>query len=116
MAPTNTGVVWCAAFVIWSWQRGAALTAKSAGLWDAFGCVSAEDVRHMQSRVVQFDAYAELTAEQLRAPEVAPCKVSFAKWLVGASSAYAARAGRMAAPIRPAEDEEADGSAGLVCL
>ena len=39
-----------------AWKRGAALTAPLEGLWHHKDPVTAEDARHMQSRVIQFDA------------------------------------------------------------
>jgi hypothetical protein len=70
------------------WRRGVVMTAKADGLWDRLGQVTAEDVRHMQSRVVQFTAVAQLPSESLR--QVSPCATSWARWLCETASAAAA--------------------------
>ncbi|CAE7522337.1 F52C9.6 [Symbiodinium sp. CCMP2592] len=50
------------------WTRGAALTAPLEGLWDATSPVSREDVRHMQSRVIQFDAHVAINGALKKVP------------------------------------------------
>ena len=70
------------------WKRGAAMTAKEYGLWEPIGLVSREDIRHMQSRVMQFRATVSMPHEDLA--EVPNCAHSFARWLVVDSAAYAA--------------------------
>lgn len=61
------------------WIHGAAFTGKEEGLWDATPKVSAEDVRHMQSRVVQFRVTASFPRG---APGDRPrCKHHLAKWI-----------------------------------
>jgi hypothetical protein len=71
------------------WTRGVVITAKAEGLWERQGCVSHEDLRHMQSRVHQFTAAAQLPQDSLR--HVSPCPSSFARWLITASQDAAAR-------------------------
>jgi len=71
------------------WNRGAAITCKLQGLWNPQGCVGAEDVRHMQSRVEQFEAQCPVPPQDMKI--VPSCKVSFAKWLTSASASFAAR-------------------------
>ena len=81
------------------WKRGAAMTAKEAGLWEPFGMVSREDVRHMQSRVLQFTATGALQEEDLAS--VPNCAESFARWLLADSCAYAAQPPARVAPPLP---------------
>ena len=38
------------------YQKGAAMTAKEEGLWDPYGSISREEIRHMQARVEIFRA------------------------------------------------------------
>ncbi len=72
------------------WQRGLVMTAKCEGLWvSSNGVVSPEDIRHMQSRVHQFHAMAQLPTEALRA--VPPCPEGFSRWLLLGSAEAAAR-------------------------
>ena len=78
------------------WKRGAAMTAKEAGLWEPLGMVSREDVRHMQSRVLQFNATGTLAEEDMAS--VPNCDESFARWLIVDSCAYAAQPPRRVAP------------------
>jgi hypothetical protein len=69
------------------WQRGVVITAKADGIWDRISPVTAEDIRHMQSRVHQFCATAQL--QQLR--EVPACPEGFSSWLVHGSARAAVR-------------------------
>ena len=94
------------------WKRGVVFTAKSEGLWDCVGKATAEDVRHMQSRVEVFEARAVLRTEELR--RTPTCKNSFGKWLVEKSAAYAARSLPLAPG--PAADQEDGAHAGLIFL
>jgi len=77
------------------WKAGAVITAKYDGLWMPTGVVTAEDIRHMQSRVWQFTATEQISA---RLEDLPMCKESFCQWLVRDAAAFAARA-RPAAPI-----------------
>ena len=87
------------------WARGAALTAKAEGLWTLRGPVSAEDVRHVQNRVWQFDASSALPDDSLKA--VPKCKVSFCEWLLVSSERFAGRPVRVALQI-PEDAEPVD--------
>lgn len=60
-----------------AWHRGAVMTAKEEGLWTPQHNVTAEDIRHMQSRVVQFRVLAKLPALQ----DTSPCPVHMAQWI-----------------------------------
>ncbi|CAK0798497.1 unnamed protein product [Prorocentrum cordatum] len=60
------------------WNRGAAMTAKEAGLWEPKGAVSAEDVRHMQSRVQVFPARV-LPKTTMR--DACPCPGCMRRWI-----------------------------------
>ena len=72
-----------------AWKKGAAITAKFEGLWEPSARVSAEDVRHMKSRVEQFEAHAKVPEAAMRV--VSPCPTAFCKWLLTRSSAFASR-------------------------
>ena len=90
------------------WERGAACTANAEGLWDCMGKVSAEGVRHMQSRARQFEALAPLPQETLCT--VPKCRGSFRKWLVDASACFATRSIPVTLPAaQHPELEAADG-------
>ena len=98
------------------WSRGAAMTAKDTGLWEPFGLVTREDIRHMQARVVQFRATTSMEESALRV--VPNCAESFARWILADSVAYASQAPQSLAPaIRGAalpllpEDPEAGAEA-----
>ena len=95
------------------WARGAAITAKAEGLWEPQSNVSAEDVRHMQSRVEQFVATEQLPRDILK--DVPMCKESWAWWVVTRSAAFAARAAPRALPfVEPAADEAEDSARGQI--
>jgi hypothetical protein len=59
------------------WLRGAVATAKAKGLWDAYGEVSEEDIRHMQSRFEQFLCHATLPSLK----DTDPCAVHMCRWI-----------------------------------
>ena len=46
------------------WNHPALMTAKEVGLWTPMGVVTAEDIRHMQSRVIQFHTTREYLPEE----------------------------------------------------
>ena len=106
-----------------AWSKGAAITAKLEGLWEPNMCVSAEDVRHMQSRVEQFEAHAQVPTTDMR--EVPKCRTSFCRWLLSRSTAFALRrapsvgqapdAALQVGPLPVQEDrkEPVEGLAGL---
>jgi hypothetical protein len=77
------------------------ITAKDDGLWSLMEGVSAEDVRHMQSRVEQFTATEKLSTQDL--VDVPLCKESWAKWVVSGAAAFSARS-VPAQPILPVAD------------
>ena len=70
-----------------AWKRGAVMTAKEDGLWDAWGEVTPEDVRHMQSRHIVFRASASLP--NMRG--VAECAPHMCAWIKTFSDAFDAR-------------------------
>ena len=53
------------------------MTAKEDGLWQPMGIVSSEDVRRMQSRVVQFTARCVIPMADF--VQVPTCKESWAR-------------------------------------
>ena len=59
------------------------------GSWQIQGCVSPEGVRHMQSRVIQFNALERITGEP---GEVPHCPQSWCRWVLSTSASYAAAA------------------------
>lgn len=80
------------------WNRGAVITAKANGLWEpnpAQG-VSEEDVKHMQSRVLQFQCVAQLQ----RLDWVDPCPCCMARWIFEEANAADA-ASALGPPLLP---------------
>lgn len=68
------------------WRRGAVVTAPLEGLWDAWGEVTAEDVRHMRNRFEEFPCYAKI--EKLQ--DSGSCAIHMCNWIVaGAAEADA---------------------------
>lgn len=66
------------------WQQGCVLTAKAEGLWQPLGCVSQEDIRHMQSRVTVFPINSQVP--NLR--DIDPCPVCLCKWVTSGAAAH----------------------------
>ena len=77
------------------WRKGAAMTAKEEGLWDALPSlpgltpVTREDIRHMQSRVEQFHATVPVPPGSLAA--IPDCKETWCRWLVADAATFATR-------------------------
>ena len=69
------------------WRRGAIMTAKEEGLWNVWGEVTAEDVRHMQSRHVVFRATKKLPSMR----GVEECAPHMCAWIKALASAFDAR-------------------------
>ena len=65
------------------WRRGAVVTAKEEGLWTPSRDVSAEDVRHLQSRFQVFRVSVQVPC--LRA--TSPCAIHMARWICDAAMA-----------------------------
>ena len=74
--------------VDFEWHRGAVVTAKEEGLWIPTRAVTAEDIRHMQSRFEVFRLVAQVP--ELRGIE--PCQIHLARWVRDAAAAYDAQA------------------------
>ena len=87
-----------------TWRRGAAMTAKAEGLWQQVGSVAMEDIRHMQSRVIQFSAHHVIPTESFQ--QVPMCRESWARWLVIDSAAFAARPALRPPSTLPIVDDE----------
>jgi hypothetical protein len=87
------------------WRRGAVVTAKEVDLWQPFGSVSAEDVRHMQSRVHVFHCTAAVPQLQ----QVEPCDVHLALWVqresAAADTAAALQSARMAVRLHNSSEK-----------
>ena len=66
------------------WQQGCVLTAKAEGLWQPLGCVSQEDIRHMQSRVIVFPINSQVP--NLR--DIDPCPVCLCKCVTSGAAAH----------------------------
>lgn len=73
--------------VDFEWRCGAVVTAKEEGLWTPTRDVSAEDIRHMQSRFELFRVSAQVPC--LRATD--PCAIHMARWIRNAAMASDAR-------------------------
>ena len=74
--------------VDFEWRRGAIWTAKADGLWTPEGNVTAEDVKHIQSRVDQHLVTA--TVKTLKA--TAPCSIHMSQWIRDRAAAHDAKA------------------------
>ena len=70
-----------------TWNRGAVMTAKADGLWESRGAVTAEDVRHMQSRHLVFRAEAELPSMR----GVQQCAPHMCMWIKDSAARFDAR-------------------------
>ena len=70
------------------WTRGAAMTAPLRGLREAVEPVTMEDVRHMQSRVIQFEAHEPIQSPLQAVPH---CAETWCRYVVEGAAAYAAR-------------------------
>ena len=70
--------------VDFQWRQGCLMTAKAEGLWQPMGCVSAEDIRHMQSRVNIFTANQQVPS--LR--DIEPCDVCMASWICAGAARH----------------------------
>ena len=78
------------------WRRGCVVTSPEEGLWDHFGKVSKEDVKHMKNRFEAFRCLATVA----NCADVDPCAAHMCKWLVqGAQAADAAVALRSSLPV-----------------
>ena len=85
------------------WTRGAALTAPLDGLWDVVAPVTHEDVRHMQSRVIQLDAHVSIVGALQPIPH---CAESWCWFVMQGSATYVSRMPRQvpAEPVLPIDD------------
>jgi len=80
-------------------HRGCAMTSLEDGLWEPRPGVSREEIRHFQSRVLEFHATYSIPEEDF---ETAPmCPESWCRWLLVDSLAYAQRSGPEVALSRP---------------
>jgi len=64
--------------VDFAWNRGAVFTGKEEGLWRPRGCITPEDVRHMQSRVDIFKCGGRICRRPGGVPQ---CAHHLAKWV-----------------------------------
>jgi hypothetical protein len=71
------------------WTKGAVMTAKADGLWDVMRGVDREDIRHMQSRVEQFEVGH--TIQRKNFVHVPTCAESFCWWVLHDGAKFAAR-------------------------
>ena len=84
------------------WRRGVVFIAKEEGLWLPTSKVSAEDVRHLQNRVVQFRFTHTITA--LR--EVESCASCMARWILQFSERAASGSVQRPLPVPEERDQE----------
>ena len=87
------------------WTRGLAITCAYEGLWTPNGPVTPEDIRHMQTRVVQFNALTPITGELQAVPL---CPETFCMWVSMSSALFAARMHRDPGLPNAEDAEEAD--------
>ena len=69
------------------WCRGAAVTAPEEDLWNPWGTVTAEHVRHMKNRFAQFRCTAVINILK----DMEPCAVHMCRWIVEGAAAADAR-------------------------
>ena len=104
--------------VDFEWRHGAAVTAPQEGLWDAWGEVTPEDVRHMRNRFEQFVCHAVI--KSLKDSDA--CAVHMCQWIVdGAAEADAREVLQAVVPSAPgfargSEHEEQQELLGLSAL
>ena len=67
-----------------AWQRGAVMTAKEEGLWTPYGRVTAEDVKHMQSRVEIFRCVQQVSGMKF----TDSCAHCMCRWIVDGAAAF----------------------------
>lgn len=98
------------------WKQGAVFTNKEEGLWCTTERVSAEDVRHIKSRVEIFRFTHQLFPPGAAPPRgsVPQCRHHLAKWLVLAATAFDAAQGLMQLP--PAASQSDAGHATVESL
>ena len=106
---------WSDGNVDFKWNRGVIFTNKLEGLWAPMGKVSAEDVRHMQSRVEMFTFSHDFvqTGCPATGDGVPECRRCFAKWIVDACAQFDASQGLQGEPALPPSDASAVLDLGL---
>ena len=85
------------------WTKGAALTAPLQNLWTPTRSCPPEAVRHMQSRVQQFDALVPLASELKDLPL---CPETWASWLVSKATSFASKRAAQICAQKPIDDED----------
>ena len=93
------------------WQYGAAITAKLAGLWEPTNVVSAEDIKHFQTRVYQFNVLVPIRGDLKDTPL---CAASWCQWVVKDASAFANRRSSIVRAVVDQVDEDVDPTSGKV--
>ena len=86
------------------WNRGVIFTNKVEGLWDPVRGVSAEDIRHMQSRVEMFNfthQFVRPCSATGHCDAVPECRYCFAKWIVEACADFDAKQVVQMHPVLP---------------
>ena len=78
------------------WRRGCIMTAKAKDLWKPCGTVSAEDVQHMQSRVLMFSCDVQVP----KLKDTVPCARCMCRWMRDAAAAHDAQR-VLQAPLLP---------------
>ena len=80
------------------------MTAKEVGLWEPWGAVDAEDVRHMMSRLHIFTCRAKVT----KLKDVCLCGMCCCRWIVAGAAEYDAQQLReqmpQPGPLPPPQD------------
>ena len=74
-----------------TWKRGVIMTAKSNGLWDPTGNVTAEEIDHMKARVEIFPATHVVGTKPDDFTPSPACPKPWCRWVVMDSLAYASR-------------------------
>ena len=90
------------------WQHGAAITAKLEGLWEPTTVVSAEDIKHFQSRVFQFKVLVPIRGALKDTPL---CAASWCRWVVSDALAFG---NRRSSPVNAVSDHPSDPAGAVV--
>ena len=92
----------------WRWQRGVVFTNKAEDLWRTTANVTAEDIRHIQSRVecFRFTHRVVPAGARPRRGNVLACPLCMAKWIVAGAAEH--DAGQIVAVMPPASSSGDD--------
>ena len=95
------------------WRRGAVVTAPDEGLWEPWGGVTAEDVRHMRNRFEPFRCHSIVR----KLTDGDACAAHMCQWIVNGAAEGDAQAVVQTPPVLPVVgSSDADGGDGVAGL